>query len=135
MRRRPCAADSRKSMGNEQPHRPRPKRRRARGQGPDGTPVVRLDIYASSEGVGARQGSPPSEPKPVTDTTELDRRQAEHDERERALATRAVGLERSEATLVARARGLDGREQELCEREAELANAHYAEIDLSDLER
>src|SRR5579859_1777525 len=114
------AADSRKSMGNEQPqHRPRPKRRRARGQSPDGTPVVRLDIYASSEGAGARQVQPPEPPKPVG-TGELDRRKAELDERERALATREVELDRSEGTLVARARGLEERESDLVTRKREL---------------
>src|SRR5690348_9168036 len=107
------AADSRKSMGNEQPHRPRPKRRRARGQAPDGTPVVRLDIYATSEGAGARQVPTPEETKPA-DTGELDRRKAELDERERALVA---------------------REQALAARENELTQLHSAEADLADVER
>jgi len=93
-------------MGNEQPHRPRPKRRRARGLAPDGTPVVRLDIYATSEGAGARQVVSPEPPKPA-DTADLDRRRAELDEREQALVAR----------------------------ENELAQARSAEADLADVER
>src|SRR5579859_6148885 len=115
------AADFSECMGNEQPHRPRPKRRRARGQAPDGTPVVRLDIYASSEGVGARQVPAPEPRAPkAADTGEDDRRRAELDERERALAARESELDRNEATIVARAQGLDERDSRLSAREAEL---------------
>ena len=121
-------------MGNEQPHRPRPKRRRPRGQAPDGTPVVRLDIYATSEGAGARQVPPPEAPT-LADTGEHDRRKVELDERERAVASREVELERADATLVARAHGLDEREQALDARESELAQAQSAEADLADVER
>src|SRR5439155_16264118 len=85
---------------------PRPKRRRGRawtGAAPDGTPVVRLDIYASSEGVGARPA--PAPVGGVAATTELERRRRE--------------VEQGEAALAARTRALDEREQASSRREAE----------------
>jgi len=136
-------------MGNDQPHRSRPKRRRPRGQSPDGTPVVRLDIYASSEGAGARQLPGLPQAPPVLDTGELDRRTAELDEREQALANRARALDEREDSLAAQGRELaerersalnhhaelDGREQALADRETELAQVRAAEIDIADIER
>jgi hypothetical protein len=114
-------------MGSDQPtHDPggrRPKRRRPRTHKPEGAPVVRLDIYASSEGVGARPASPPVVPEPRSERAELD------------VDRRARELDASEAALADRARALDERERELAAREAELQHAHAVELDAADVER
>src|SRR6478735_9073433 len=122
MRGQARSADS-KSMGSEQPNRPRPKRRRSRGHTPDSTPVARLDIYASSEGATAKPAQAPGVPAPQV-SAESDRRRAELDERER-----------SESSVVQRMRALDEREGTLAEREAEVAQAHHTEVAMADVER
>jgi len=98
--------------------RQRPKRRRARGhtKQPDGTPVVRLDIYASLEGAAAREAPPALESRSHV---------AELDERERALAGREQALAEREAKvrveLDFREDELEVLEQALAEQETRLA--------------
>src|SRR5215475_2613211 len=93
-------------MGNERPF-PQPRRRRSRPQHPDGTPVVRLDIYASSE-AGERTG-PRLVPPPPPDTTALalDDRGAALGKREHALTARESGLDRRETTVAAHESALE----------------------------
>src|SRR5207248_685815 len=119
-------------MGNEQPqHRPRPKRRRPRGQAPDGTPVVRLDIYATSEGAGPRQV--PTTPPPAAeralgeshaaavDLADVERQRRRLAAQEEALSERTHELRRLEQQL-------EEREAKLAEREAHIR----LELDLKE---
>jgi uncharacterized protein (DUF3084 family) len=124
----------------EKPGRTRAKRRRARartGAAPDGTPVVRLDIYASSEGRGARQvlASPGAAPGHGPEQAELDRRKLELDQLARSLAEQREQTSISERRLKSSIAELDARERRLAEREAELEQAHAAEVDAADIER
>src|SRR5205807_6584311 len=75
----------------ENPGRPHPKRRRTRGRAGAATPVVRLDIYASSEGRGATPASAAPEAGP--EHADLDRRKAELDGRKAELDQRKTELD------------------------------------------
>src|SRR5207237_8303867 len=98
------SADHSGSMGNEprqEPHenpgRPHPRRRRTRGHAGAATPVVRLDIYASSEGRGATPVSATPETGP--EDAGIDRRWAELDRRKTELDQSQAKLEQSKAEL------------------------------------